>query len=267
MKLLEYFDRRCFKYLRCTPTPPGCYSPCPSAWVVAVATPEDQHKPHLCYWVDLANYWGDGLSRFYLGQFYPRATLVDQALRPLRKLGKCEDKARYWLQHGRERKKWIARSSEFNIPVIARWFGQPTFGYDVLLRSEYRLHKLEGFGSVRYLRQAIVSPKHPNGISRSYFFDHREVVAWIEVDPVLQGLHCREHWNRVFFVDHSINPIGGYVDGLHCPPDRAGIVNHWSIQPGFEAQPFIGEPLPFDSVDISRAKVARQKHLESVGIA
>jgi hypothetical protein len=274
MKLLEYFDRRCFKYLRCTPTPPGCYSPCPSAWVIAVAVPEQEHKPNLCYWVDTSLYWGDGLSRLYLKRFYPRATLVDQALRPLRKLGKIDSghKVRYWLQHKREREKWIAKSSPYQIPTCDR-----TFGYDVLLRSEYKLHKFEHFSNLRYLRSAIVSPKAPNAIGSTFFFDNRQVVAWIEVDPVLQGLHCPEHWNRAFFVDHSVKPHTGYVDGLHSPPDRVGVVNKWSIAPGFETQPFIGEPfetevytdgnpLSFSSSDISRHKVVREKHLRAVGV-
>jgi hypothetical protein len=104
-----------------------------------------------------------------------------------------------------------------------------------------------------------VSPEHPNAIDRNFFFDHREVIAFIETDPIIQGLHCPKHWNRVFYVDHSRK-----LDGL-APCDDPGLVDPWSIEPGYPALP-AKAPTPFDSADESRWKASRDKYLERIGL-
>jgi hypothetical protein len=228
--------------------------------VVAITQKE---KCNLTYWVDTSLYWGDGISPLYLGRYYPRTTLVDPTLRPLRKPRKidCGQRVRYWWQHKREKAAWIARSSEFKIPTIAkywdRWFGPSTFGIDVLLRSEVKLQRTGRFQDCQYLREAIVSPSHPNAISREFFLDHREVIAWIETDPIVQSLHCPANWNRVFFLDHS-QPG---VDGLSPPSGE--VVDTWSIVPGYPTQPFVA-PRPFESWQESMHKAARAEYLESI---
>ncbi len=263
MPLTESFDRSCFRFLRQTRTPPGCHRPFPSAWVVAIQQ-NDGHN--LVYWVDTSLYWGDGISKLYLAKHYPRTTLVDPAFRPLRRLNKidCGHRVRYWWQHRREKAKWIKRSSTFEIPVVAkwydRWFGPSTFGYDVLLRSEVKVHRVGRFQECHYLREAIVSPEHPNAIHREFFFDHREVIAWVEVDPTLQGLHCPKHWNRVYYLDHS-QPTK--VDGLY--PPVGPVVDPWTIEPGFPSQPYT-ESRGYSSADESAHKAARDEYLRKVGI-
>lgn len=259
--LTRYFDTDCFRYLRCTRTKPGCYQPIPSAWVVAIQQ-NDGHN--LCYWVDVANYWGDGISKLYLGRHYPRTTLVDPAFRPLRRLNKidCAHKVRFWWQHRREKAKWVKRSGEFQIPTIARWWeswtGPQTFGWDVLLRSEVRLKRFPRFDAAHYLREAIVCPETPNAIRPDFFFDEREVIAYIEVDPTIQGLHCAQNMNRVFYINHSRK-----LDGL-CPP-TGSVVDHWAIEPGYPSQPYIGQR-GYSTADESLHKLARDKYLERVGV-
>lgn len=260
--MIEYADRSLFRYLRQTRTAPGQYRPIPSAWIVAIQQ-NDGHN--LVYWVDTASYWGDGLSPLYLARHYPRTLLVDPAFRPLRKLGKCSDKAAYWHRHAKERAAWIKRSSQFEIPIVAKWWerltGPATFGFDVLLQSETKLvrNSSAAFQAARYLRQAIVSPEHPNAIRADYFMDHREVIAYVETDPILQGLHCRDHWNRVFYVDHAKS-----LDGL-SPCDDPGLVDPWSIEPGYPALP-AKAGTPYSTMDQSQWEAMRDKYLEKIGV-